>query len=241
MRHLYSVPVVAILLITALTGCSLTKKDAMTTSNDSLVAGNAQESGQGSVTPTNGSTSSPGGTRSRARSTSGGGASSASTSGLVPSGTPIEVRISSTVSSKTASVGESWSGTVDAPVVVGSRVVIPAGSTVTGTVVAAQSAERGDRAMVQLGLSSVVVNGRSYRVHGGSESVIAGSTRARNLGAIAVGTAAGAIIGHAVGGSGKGTLIGGLLGGAASTGAVAASKGYQVVLKPGTPITFTAN
>jgi hypothetical protein len=31
------------------------------------------------------------------------------------------------------------------------------------------------------------------------------------------------------------------LGGAATTGAVAASKGYQVVIKPGTEVTFTLN
>ena len=52
---------------------------------------------------------------------------------------------------------------------------------------------------------------------------------------------AGAIIGKAVGGGGKGALIGGLLGGAAAGGATAASKGYQVVLKEGTDLTFTTN
>ena len=87
--------------------------------------------------------------------------------------------------------------------------------------------------MLDLALSSINVEGRTYRVHGGTEAVVAGSTRARNLGAVAAGAGAGALIGKAVGGGGKGALIGGLIGGAAATGAVAASKGYQVVLKPG--------
>jgi len=69
--------------------------------------------------------------------------------------------------------------------------------------------------------------------------VIAGSTRARNLGAIGAATAAGAVIGHAIGGSGKGTLIGAVVGGGAATGVVAETKGYQVVLKQGTSLTFT--
>ena len=42
-------------------------------------------------------------------------------------------------------------------------------------------------------------------------------------------------------GGNKGALIGGLLGGGAATGAVAKSKGYQVVLKPGTELTFTVS
>jgi hypothetical protein len=234
---------IALLLIAVLAGCNVTKKDAMTTSNDSLVAANPQEMGQGSVSPNNNyqaapRSSSPARTTPRRSSPS---RTEGGTSSLVASGTPIEVRVNSTISSKTASVGQSWSGTVESDVYSGNRIVIPAGSTVNGTVVAAKDAERGDRAMLKLGMSSVVANGRSYRVRGSSESIVAGSTRARNLGAIAAGTAAGAIIGKAAGGSGKSTIIGGLIGGAATTGAVAASKGYQVVVKPGTSITFTAS
>jgi hypothetical protein len=78
-------------------------------------------------------------------------------------------------------------------------------------------------------------------VHGGTEAVIAGSTRARNLGAIAGSAAAGALVGKAVSGTGKGALIGGVIGGGVATGVVAASDGYQVVLKPGTALTFTTS
>jgi hypothetical protein len=93
--------------------------------------------------------------------------------------------------------------------------------------------------MLQLALSRLTIGDRSYRVRGASEPVIAGSPRARNLGAIAGGAAAGALIGRTVSGSGKGTLVGGLLGGAVASGVVAKSKGWQVVLKAGTPLTFT--
>jgi outer membrane lipoprotein SlyB len=84
------------------------------------------------------------------------------------------------------------------------------------------------------------VAGKEHTVAAGTDSIIAGSPRARNLGAIAGSAAAGALIGKAVGG-GKGALIGGILGGATATGVVAKSKGYQVVLKPGTELTFNVN
>ena len=95
--------------------------------------------------------------------------------------------------------------------------------------------------MLDLAVTHITVEGRSYRVHGGTEAIVAGSTRARNLGAIAAGAGAGALIGKAVGGSSKGAIIGGIIGGAAASGAVAASKGYQVAIKPGTTVDFVIN
>ena len=50
-----------------------------------------------------------------------------------------------------------------------------------------------------------------------------------------------ALIGKAVGGDGKDAAVGGILGGATAAGVVAASKGYQVVLKEGTVLRFTVN
>jgi hypothetical protein len=71
--------------------------------------------------------------------------------------------------------------------------------------------------------------------------VVAGSPRARNVGAIAGGTAAGALIGRAVGGSTRSTVIGGLVGGTAAGAAVAASKGYQAKIDAGEPVSFTTS
>jgi len=159
----------------------------------------------------------------------------------LPSGTPVRVTLATNITSETASAGDSWSGTVREPVVVNGRTVIPEGSMVSGTVSAARPAQRGSRAMLDLAMTSVEINGRSYRVRGGTPAIVAGSPRARNLGAIAGGAAAGALVGRAVSGSGKGTLIGGVVGGAAATGVVAKSKGYQVHLEPGTSLTFTTS
>lgn len=164
----------------------------------------------------------------------------ASASGIrLPAGTPISVTLHGALSTKTASVGDSWSGTVAEPVYRNGREVIPAGSHAQGVVAVAQPAERGDRATLQLALRSITVDGRRYTVRGSSAAVVAGSPRKRNVGAIAGGTAAGALIGRAVGHSTKSTVIGALVGGGAATAAVAASKGYQATIAAGQEMHFT--
>lgn len=152
----------------------------------------------------------------------------------IPSGTPLDVTLGTSLSSETAGVGDAWAGSV-----LHGQDGIPAGSAVRGTVRAVRTAQKGNRAMLDLTLSSITVGGRDYRINGDTEAVTAGSPRARNLGAIGAATAAGGIVGHAIGGSGKGTLIGAIVGGGAATGVVSQTKGWQVVLKSGTPLTFT--
>jgi len=158
----------------------------------------------------------------------------------LPSGTVITVAVSTPISSETAQVGDTWTGVVKNNVVVGEKTVIPSGSTVSGTVSAVKSAAKGDRAMLDLAIGSMTVEGASYAANATTTAIEAGSTRARNLGAIAGTAGAGALIGGAVGGK-KGALIGGLIGGVGASGAVAKSKGYQVALKEGTELTFSTS
>jgi hypothetical protein len=167
----------------------------------------------------------------------GDGSGSAVVAGLtIPAGASIDVKVNDAISSKEAHVGDSWTGSV-----VNGPNGVPTGSVVRGTVTGAKPAKKGDRAMLDLGITSITVGDHQYAVHGGTEPIIAGSPRARNLGAIAGATAGGALIGKAVSGSNKGALIGGVVGGGIATGVVAASDGYQVLLKPGTELTFTTS
>jgi hypothetical protein len=156
------------------------------------------------------------------------------------SGTSISVALGNTISSEHASVGDVWHGTVTENVMNGNESVIPPGSEVEGIVTAVTAAERGSRAMLDLGVRRIMVNGHYEGISATTESVIAGSPRARNLGAIAGSAAVGAAIGRMVG-DGKNGTVGALIGGAAATGVVASSKGYQVVLKDGTVIVFTVS
>jgi hypothetical protein len=159
----------------------------------------------------------------------------------LPSGASIDITLNTPISSETAHVGDSWTGSTRGASMIEGRNIIPAGSTVSGAVTGVTPARKGDRAMLDIGLTSISVNGRSYPVRGSTEAVVAGSPRARNLGAIAGAAAAGALIGQATSHSTKGTVIGGLIGGGAATAVVSQTQGWQVVLKAGTPITFTTS
>jgi hypothetical protein len=159
----------------------------------------------------------------------------------IPAGTTFDVVLSTQVSSETAKPGDAWSGTLASAVVVDGEVLAPAGAAVQGEVSEAVEAKRGDRAKLDLRVTSIEVSGKTRKVNAGTEPVIAGSPRARNLGAIAGGAAAGAIIGKAVGGDAEDAAAGAIIGGTAAGVGVAASKGYQVVLKSGTRLGFTVH
>jgi len=156
----------------------------------------------------------------------------------VPMGTQLDVRLGSSVSSKTASVGDLWTGTLVKPVIEDGREVLPAGSRVEGTVVSAEPAQRGSRARIELGVRAVRIEDRKIALRADADPVVAGSPRARNIGAIAGGAAVGALLGKALGGDGDDAAKGALVGGAVATGAVAASRGYQVELHHGTTMKF---
>ncbi|MBI1799508.1 MAG: hypothetical protein HYR73_07440 [Candidatus Eisenbacteria bacterium] len=254
MRRLaFVIPAIAILV---LAGCGKKTEQAANTGSDSLLATNPVEQPQGNLTPQtqyqggNGaaqpspapapqSEKKPGHTTTSQPTHHPAEASApAPNPGVtLPAGTGIKIKVGAKITSETANPGDAWSGVVEEPVVIGTAAPIPAGSTVSGIVEAAKPAKKGDRAMLLLAIQSVTVNGKSHSVEAVTDSMVAGSTRARNTGAVAGGAAAGALIGSAIGG-GKGALIGGLLGGGAAAGGVAASKGYQVTVDEGSTLTF---
>ena len=258
MRRVFLLCGAALVLVAALNGCASKKTaEETSTSSDSLLASNPVEQPQGSLTPQTQyqqqQTSEPPpmeqptAEKPRATSTkthsrpspSSPSREPAETGVTLAAGTPIQVGVTAQLSTETANVGDTWTGEVKDNVIVGNTVVVPAGSQVNGVIAAVAPAQKGSRASLELAVKSVMVNGKSHPVSASMEPIVAGSTRARNVGAVAGGAAAGALIGKAVGGSGKGALIGGLIGGASAAGAAAASKGYQVVLKEGTVITFS--
>jgi hypothetical protein len=159
----------------------------------------------------------------------------------VPAGTGIKITVAANITSETAQSGDTWSGEVTEPLVIGTSAPIPAGSKVSGVIASSKAAEKGSRAHLVLAVRTIEVGGKTYHIHATADSLIAGSTRARNVGAVAGSAGAGALIGKAIGGSGKGALVGGLIGGLVGTGAVASTKGYQVTVKEGTELVFTTD
>lgn len=136
---------------------------------------------------------------------------------VVPAGTIFTVRTNQALSTKTAQTGTSFTGTIMTPITHEGRMVIPAGSDVTGIVTDAKKAGKfKGGASLALTLDSVTINGHKYNIvteYFGQESKGKGK---RTAGMVGGGAGVGAAIGGLAGG-GKGAAIGALAGAAAGT------------------------
>jgi hypothetical protein len=240
--------VLLLALVSLAAGCGKqADQTAGTATSDSLLATNPIEQPQGGlepqtgvqpeVTPTPEPTPPPPAPKPAKKPASTPAKAPAPTA-TVPGGTPIKIGVDVALNTETSNPGDPWSGTVKEAVTIGSYAPFPAGSTVHGVVAAVKPAEKGSRAFFVLRITSIESNGKTHEIGATADSMVAGSTTKRNVGAIAGSAAAGALLGKAIGGSGKGAVIGGILGGAAATGVVASSKGFQVEVKPGQEIVF---
>jgi len=149
----------------------------------------------------------------------------------VPDGTEIVVRLDERISSETARRDDRVEATVAEPVRVGGRVVIPAGSTVVGTVRDVVQAERPAHAgRVDLSFGTLVTSdGARVRIPARVVSLEESGIDKRKAG---LGAIVGGLLGAAVDGK-KGAIIGAVLGGG---GTVVASKGEEVDLPAGTVV-----
>lgn len=137
---------------------------------------------------------------------------------VIASGTPVTVRLQTAVSSASSNAGDRFEAVLDAPLVVDGKTVAAAGAPVTGRVVAVErSGHLQHPGMIQLGLSSIALNGKPVGVSSSSVIARGASHKKRNLGWIGGGAAGGALIGGLAGG-GKGALIGSAVGAGAGTG-----------------------
>ena len=162
----------------------------------------------------------------------------------VAEGTALEVTLDAPVSSGTSQVGQVVTARVAEPVLDGGRVVIPAGSTLSGRVSAVLPAKRGlgDKA------GSLSLAFDRLRTPDGAEAPLSATvTRegaasgGRTAGAIGGGAAGGAALGKILGRSSKSTVRGTILGAAIGTGVAAGMRGHDVDLAAGEPMTIRLN
>jgi len=140
------------------------------------------------------------------------------TSITVPAGTVVAVRLQNTVSSATASPGQTFDAVLDEPLVVKGQTIAERGAPVTGRVVEAKSSGRlHNSGYLRLTLASITINGKAVPVETSSLFAKGANHNKRNAALIGGGAGAGALIGGLAGG-GKGALIGGLVGAGAGTG-----------------------
>jgi len=160
------------------------------------------------------------------------------TSGELPAGTNIVVRMIDGVDSQSNSVGQTFAASLDEPVMINGDVAIPRGADVTVKLVDSKdSGKLTGRAELTLDLVSVRINGQMVDINTQTVSRES-SSRGQRTAKVAGGTAAlGAIIG-AIAGGGKGAAIGAGAGAAAGAGAEVATKGQRVKIPSETRLTF---
>jgi len=131
---------------------------------------------------------------------------------VVPTGTTLTVTVGQALSSKTSQSGQTFIATLAQPVSIGGRTAIPAGSTISGTVVTAKSKGKiKGQGELTLTLTSVTVKGQNYNIQTAAwDSTVKGKGK-RTAVATGGGAAGGALIGGIAGG-GKGAGIGALVG-----------------------------
>ena len=158
---------------------------------------------------------------------------------IVPAGTTLTVRLGQAVGSKISQAGQSFSGTVASAVVIDGRTAIPAGATVTGTVVDAKPLGRfAGGASLSLKLSSVNLHGSDRSIQTSAVSETEKGKGKRTAVLAGGGAAVGALIGGLAGG-GKGAGIGALAGGGAGTGGAAFTGNKEIVLPAESALSFT--
>lgn len=146
----------------------------------------------------------------------------------IPAGTVVSVRMIDAVDSEVNKAGEEFAATLDAPLVVGDRVVVPKGSDVRVRLVQAESAGRmTGRSELQLEMVSIKVGSQTYPVATGVYQVQGASRGKRTAATVGGGAALGALIGGVIG-KGKGAAVGAAVGAGSGTAVQVATKGQQV-------------
>jgi hypothetical protein len=149
----------------------------------------------------------------------------------VPVGTEMDVRMTDSLDSGKAMVEDRFEATTVADVQVNGRVAIPAGSVVRGVVTAVSPGTHTNRtARMTVSFDQVTVNGEAHPIRGTVTEAIQGSGVKGDVGRVAAGGGAGAVIGALLGGT-KGAVLGAAIGGG---GTLAATEGKEVRVPQGT-------
>jgi hypothetical protein len=157
---------------------------------------------------------------------------------VISAGTPIEVRLITGLASDKNKPGDTFSGTVEAPVTVDGRTVIPRGAEVSGRVTQAVASGRlRTPAELWVTVTSVSFGGRTYDVNTSTTGHKEGSKATRDIIFIGGGAGGGAAIGGAAGG-GKGAAIGAAIGAGAGTVAAALTGKKNIEFPPETVLRF---
>jgi hypothetical protein len=157
----------------------------------------------------------------------------------IPAGTTLPVTLRTAVASDTSQVEDQVRGTLRRAITVEGIEVLPAGAVIVGHVTdAVRSAKVKGRARVAFRFTRIDLPGEGgppMIVRTGTVARLAPATKKRDAATIGGGAVGGAIVGGLIGG-GDGAAKGAAIGGAGGTGVVLATRGKEVRLEAGAPI-----
>ncbi len=154
---------------------------------------------------------------------------------VVPVGTQISVRLIDSIDGQTTATGQRFRASIDDPVAVGDRVVIPRGAECTVQVVQVEGGKDLD-----LKLHDLTIGGKNYPVASNYAVVQAQGTgkgrkaMRRGIGLGAMGAGIGALAG-----GGEGAAIGAMVGGGVGAISAAKAKGKQISVPSETRLSFS--
>lgn len=156
----------------------------------------------------------------------------------VPAGTVLPVELTTAVGSDTSHVEDQVRGTLRSAITIGGVEAIPAGTAVLGHVTTAQRPGKvKGRGAIGFRFNQIDLPGEGNRVaiSTGTVSRLAPATKKQDAAKIGGGAAGGAVIGGILGG-GDGAVKGAAIGGGAGTAVVLSTRGKDVRLGAGTPV-----
>ena len=157
----------------------------------------------------------------------------------IPAGTLLSVRMGETLNSERNREGDTFSATLEQPLVVDGFVIAERGSRAQGRIVQALRSGRVE-GLAKLGVELTQINtsdGQKVHVNTGAFERTADSTKKADALKIGAGAAIGAAIGGIAGG-GKGAGIGAAIGGGAGAGGVMLTRGKPAELPVETRVSF---
>lgn len=155
----------------------------------------------------------------------------------LPAGTALSLKMTSAVASDSSTVEEPVHAELREPVKINGETVLPAGAEVAGVVTDVRRSGRvKGRALVAYRFTSVRAHGETYQIKTASISDEARATKGKDARNVAIGAGVGAALGAVLGGGG-GAAKGAAIGGAGGVGYDLATRGEEVHIGPGAPVT----
>lgn len=157
---------------------------------------------------------------------------------IIPEGTALTIRLVDPVDTAKNKEGDTFRASLDSPIVIEDKTIIPKNADVEAKLVSAKSAGHftGTSGIV-LVLTKITFGGKSYELQTGEFTKQGASRGKRTAAIVGGGAAAGALIGGLAGG-GKGAAVGAAAGAGAGTGIQALTQGQQIQLPSETILEF---